>query len=127
MKNVWKVLGILCLVFVMASCSKDDDPANNDLFVGTYHGSVGYKDDDSDVSSDNSSVTVVKVGSGYNFKFNEGGIPPLTGVKFKKDGDHGVINVDFEEGIKIVTIDESNLTIVYTKDDQTWRANCSRK
>ncbi len=126
MKNVLKVLGILSLVFVMASCSKDDDPADNDLFVGTYHGSVGFKDDDSNISSDSSSVTVVKVGDNYNFKFNKSGIPALTGVKFKENGDHGIINVDFKEGLQVVKIDESDLKILYSKDDQTWTANCSR-
>ncbi|HLR36427.1 MAG TPA: hypothetical protein VK084_00140 [Chitinophagaceae bacterium] len=126
MKNVWKVLGILCLVFVIASCSKDDDPANNDLFVGTYNGSVGFNDDESNISADSSSVTVVKVGDDYNFKFNESGIPALTGVEFKEDGDNGIINIDFEEGVQVVRIDESNLTIMYSEDGQTWTANCTR-
>src|SRR5699024_1677743 len=126
MKNVWKVLGILCLVFVIASCSKDDDPANNDLFVGTYNGSVGFNDDESNISADSSSVTVVKVGDDYNFKFNDSGIPALTGVEFKEDGDNGVINIDFEEGVQVVRIDESNLTIMYSEDGQTWNANCTR-
>lgn len=126
MKNVWKVLGILCLVFVIASCSKDDDPANNDLFVGTYNGSVGFSDDESNISADSSSVTVVKVGDDYNFKFNESGIPALTGVEFKEDGDNGMINIDFEEGVQVVRIDESNLMILYSKDGQNWTANCTR-
>ncbi len=126
MKNVWKVLGVLCLVFVIASCSKDDDPANNDLFVGTYNGSVGFSDDESNISADSSSVTVVKVGDDYNFKFNESGIPALTGVEFKEDGDNGMINIDFEEGVQVVRIDESNLMILYSKDGQNWTANCTR-
>jgi len=125
MKSFWKILGLFCLVFVIASCSKKDDPADNDLFVGTYDGSVGFKDDDTNISSKNSSVTVVKVGDNYNFKFNESGIPALTGVKFEKS-EHGIINVDFEEGVQFVRIDSSDLKILYSKDDKTWTANCSR-
>lgn len=126
MKNVWRIFLVVCLVFAAASCSDDDDPADNDLFVGTYHGSVGFHDEDTDVSSDDSSVTVVKAGHNYNFKFNQSGIPLLTGVNFKKDGDNALINVDFEEGIQVVRITESRLIILYSRDGKTWTANCTR-
>lgn len=126
MKNVWMIFTVFCLIFVATSCSKDDDPADNDLFVGTYHGSVAFHDDDSDVSSDDSSVTVVKVGSNYNFEFNKSGIPILSGVKFKEDGDNGMINIDFEDGLQVIRITESNLNILYSKDGKTWTANATR-
>lgn len=126
MKNVLKIAGVLFFALVVVSCSKEDDPADNNLFVGTYDGSVSYNDDNTNISSDNSSVTVVKVGDDYNFKFNEDGIPALTGVEFKDDGDHGVINIDFEEGVKVVRIDESSLYILYSKNGKTWTANASR-
>lgn len=121
-----KWIGIICIAILSFSCSKDDDPADNDLFVGKYEGSVGFSSDDDNISSESSSVTVVKVGNNYNFNFNQSGIPSLTGVKFEKDGDSGVINIDFEEGVQVVRISESKLFILYTEDGKTWTANCSR-
>ena len=126
MKNVLRIFAVICLVFVVTSCSKDDDPADNDLFVGTYNGSVSFYDDDSDVSSDNSSVTVVKAGNNYNFNFNESGIPILSGVQFKEDGDNGMINLDFEDGLQVIRITASRLNILYSKDGKTWTANATR-
>lgn len=121
-----KWIGIICIAILSFSCSKDDDPADNDLFVGKYEGSVGFSSDDDNISSESSSVTVVKVGNNYNFNFNQSGIPSLTGVKFEKDGESGVINIDFEEGVQVVRISESKLFILYTEDGKTWTANCSR-
>ncbi len=126
MKTAVKTLGIICLALVMVSCSKDDDPADNNLFVGTYDGSVSFHDDNTDISNENSSVTVVKAGNDYNFIFNEDGIPALKGVEFKEDGDHGIINVDFQEGIQVIRIDEDSLFIIYSKDGKTWGANATR-
>lgn len=126
MKNVLRIFAIVSLVFVVASCSKDDDPADNDLFVGTYDGSVTFKEDGETVSSDDSSVTVVKAGNNYNFKFNKSGIPTLSGVKFEEDGDNGMINVDLEDGLKVIHITESNLNILYSEDGKTWTANATR-
>lgn len=126
MKNALRIFTVFCLVFVATSCSKDDDPADNDLFVGTYDGSVSYTDGDESVSSDDSSVTVAKVGNNYNFNFNKSGIPTLSGVEFKEDGDNGMINIDFEDGLQVITISESNLNILYSKDGKTWKANATR-
>lgn len=126
MRNVWKTLIVICLVFVATSCSKDDDPADNDLFVGTYNGSVSFHDEDSDISSDDSSVTVVKAGNNYNFQFNKSGIPILSGVEFKEDGDNGMINIDFEDGLQVIRITASRLNILYSKDGKTWTANATR-
>lgn len=127
MKNVLKLLGIVSLIFIVSSC-KHKDPADSDLFVGTYKGSVEFtdNDNDNDVSSDDSSVTVVKAGNNYNFNFNKSGIPALTGVKFEKDGNHAVVNVDFEDGMQVVTITKSKLYILYSKDGKTWSANATR-
>lgn len=129
MKNSVKILGTFCLALLsiaVISCSKDDDPVDNNLFVGTYDGSVSFTEGETHIEADNSSVTVVKVGDDYNFKFNEEGIPNLTGVEFEDDGDHGIINIDFQEGVQYVKIDESTLRVLYTKDGKTWTANCSR-
>ncbi|WP_127128762.1 hypothetical protein [Pseudoflavitalea rhizosphaerae] len=121
---------ILCLSFLLTAglifigCSKDDDPADNDLFVGTYRGSVSYTKEGENKSSDNGSVTVVKTGSDYNFAFSDG-IPDLTGVRFRKDGDNAVISIDEGEA-KAIRITASSLVIGYAKDGAVWTANCSR-
>ena len=56
-------------LFVFAACSDDDDPADNDLFVGTYNGRVTYVTDGTNVSNDAGKVRAVKVGDKYNFIF----------------------------------------------------------
>lgn len=121
---------ILCMAFLVTAsllfvgCSKDDDPADNDIFVGTYRGDVSYTKEGENKSSDNGSVTVVKTGSDYNFVFSDG-IPDLKGVRFRKDGDNTVISIDDDEA-KAIRITASSLTIAYAKDGAVWTANCSR-
>ena len=121
---------ILCLSLLLIAglafvgCSKDDDPADNDLFVGTYRGSVSYTKEGENKSSDNGSVTVVKTGSDYNFVFSDG-IPDLTGVRLRKDGDNAVISIEEGEA-KAIRITASSLVIGYAKDGAVWTANCSR-
>ncbi|SRR5690554_4802641 len=125
MKNVVKILGVFCLAFLAFACSKDDDPADNDLFVGTYKGSISYSGDEN-ISTDDGSVTVVKTGNDYYFRFSNG-IPDLTGVEFEQSDDNVLINVDFEDGIQYIRITASTLEMLYTKDgDETWTANCTR-
>ena len=78
-----------CLIIVAissVSCSKNDDPADNDLFVGTYKGHISYTDADGKKSANDGSVTVVKAGGEYYFRFSDG-MPDLKGVRFKKDGE----------------------------------------
>lgn len=125
MKNVMKILGVVCLTFLAFSCSKDDDPADNDVFVGTYDGSIGYTNDGETISVDDGSVTVVKTGDDYYFRFSDG-IPNLTGVEFEESDDNVLLNVDFEDGVQYVRVTASNLSILYSKDGATWTANCSR-
>lgn len=125
MKNVVKILGVFCLAFLAFACSKDDDPADNDLFVGTYKGSISYSGDEN-ISTDDGSVTVVKTGNDYYFRFSNG-IPDLTGVEFEQSDDNVLINVDFEDGVQYIRITASTLEMLYTKDgDETWTANCTR-
>lgn len=123
-----KYIFFLSLLFasslVFVGCSKDDDPADNDVFVGTYNGRVTYNKDGESKSNDNGKVTVVKAGSDYNFVFSDG-IPDLTGVRFRKDGDNTVISIDEGEA-KAIRITASSLTIGYAKDGAVWTANCSR-
>lgn len=128
MKKILRISAIICLALITFACSKDDDPVDNDFFVGTYEGPVAYTNDDGDKEShDNGKVTVIKVASKtkYNFEFSNG-IPNLNGVDFEEDGDNRLINVDFEDGVQYIKIDESSLKMLYTKDNQTWEANVER-
>lgn len=128
MKKFLSLTALICLIIVAissVSCSKNDDPADNDLFVGTYKGNISYRDADGKKSADNGSVTVVKAGGEYYFRFSDG-IPDLKGVRFKKDGDHTLVNIDLKEGLHFVRIDVSSLTILYTKDNKVWTANAKR-
>lgn len=129
MRNFIKktVLGLTVVflgLFVVLSCSKDDDPVNNDLFVGKYKGKLTYDFDDKHIATSNGSVEVIKVGKNYNFLFSND-IPDLTGVEFEKDGENVVINIGSDEA-HYIRIDQSTLVIAFTKDDRFWTANCTR-
>ena len=119
---------LVCLfivTFFSISCSKKDDPADNDIFVGKYKGSITYLSGKEKKSIDNGSVTVVKAGGSYYFRFSDG-IPDLKGVSFKKEGDHTLVNIDWKEGEKIIRINASSLNILYTKEGKIWTANAKR-
>lgn len=125
MKNFLKSFALVALAsIVLISCSKKDDPTDNNLFVGTYEGSIGYIKEGENKSTDNGKVTVVKVGNNYNFVFSDG-IPDLKGVKFREDGGNAVVSID-EDETKLIRITASQLTIAYAKDGEVWTANCSR-
>lgn len=125
MKNVLKFLGAsVLLLFVVTACSKDDDPSDNDLFVGTYNGSIHYTSDSENKSSDDGKVTVVKVGNKYNFAFSDG-IPNINGIEFEEEDDNYYINIGGNE-LSYIRINESDLEIFYNVDGQTWEADCSR-
>lgn len=124
MKSILKIFGILCLsIFVFTACSDDDDPANNDFFIGRYNGSVGYTNSEESKSNDNGSVQVVKVGDKYNFLFSDG-IPDITGIEIKKNDNTAVMIGSTET--HYIRITASNLTIFYLKDGATWTANADR-
>lgn len=126
MKNTLKILGLLGLFVFAMSCGKKTNPSNKDLFIGTYEGTVGYSDDNDDIHSDDSSVTVVKVGDKYNFQFNKSGIPMLTGIEFNKKEKNTSINLDFEDGLRVIRVDANSLFIHYSKGDRTWTAKATR-
>ena len=128
MKKIFTLVTLICLsivAFSSISCSKKDDPADNDLFVGTYKGKISYLADKDKKSADNGSVTVVKAGNDYYFRISDG-IEDLKGVSFKKEGDNNLVNVDFQDGLKIIRITASSLYILYTTDGKTWTANAKR-
>lgn len=128
MKKAFTLVTLICLVVVAVlsiSCSKSDDPADNDFFVGKYHGTISYTVDQKTKIVDNGTVTVIKVGNNYYFSFSDG-IPDLKGVKFKKQGDHTLVNIDFKDGIKAIHITASSLSIVYFQDVKKWTAKATR-
>ena len=128
MKKIFALVTVICLslvAFSCISCSKNDDPADNDLFIGTYKGKVSYSDSQQKKSADNGAVTVIKTGNDYYFRFSDG-IPDLKGVSFKKEGDNTLVNIDLKDGVKLIRINASSLNILYTTDGKTWTANASR-
>ena len=129
MKKLFTLVTLICIslvAFSSISCSKNDDPADNDLFVGTYKGEISFLKGEKKESFDNGSVTVVKTGNDYYFRFSDG-IEDLKGVSFKKEGDNRLVNIDFEDGVKYIKIDASSLIMLYTnKDGKIWTANAKR-
>lgn len=128
MKKIFTLVTLICLsivAFSSISCSKKDDPADNNLFVGTYKGKITYSDGKEKKAADDGSVTVVKAGNDYYFRFSDG-IPDLKGVSFKKEGDNTLVNIDLQEGVKLIRINASSLNIFYTQDGKTWTANANR-
>lgn len=125
MKASIKILSLLLISFmVFTSCSKDDDPSDNDLFLGKYEGSISFNSsDDEDVSERDGSVTVAKVGNNYTFNFSDG-IPSINDIEMEKGDNSTLILEDGELGT--IRITASSLNIAYTKDGRIWTANCSR-
>lgn len=129
MKMTGKMFGMLLGIlvfssFAFVSCSDDDSPADNDIFVGTYDGFVSYSNGESNTSEENGKVTVVKVGNNYNFNFSNS-IPSITGVEFERDGEM-LVNVNSSD-IQYIRVTASTLQILYTENDNdVWTANCSR-
>ena len=128
MKKLFTLVTLICIslvAFSSISCSKNDDPADNDLFVGTYKGKISFLKGEEKKSFDNGSVTVVKTGNDYYFRFSDG-IEDLKGVSFKKEGDNTLLNVDLQDGVKYIKINASSLTMLYTTEGKTWTANAKR-
>ncbi len=127
MKHVMKYLGALCLsLLIFTACSRNDDPTDNNLFVGVYKGSISYVDKTQSISTKDGSVTVVKTGNSYYFRFSND-IPDLKGIQFKKEGDDKLVNADFKDGIQYVRISAQSLSILYTQDvSKIWTVNASR-
>ena len=129
MKNVFRILGVFIFAFALlsiSSCSKDDDPVDNDFFAGTYKGRITYNDGSTPKEVDNGSVFVTKVASGtkYNFAFSDN-IPNINDVEFEKKGDNVLVSVGANDTVYI-RIDNNTLKIAYLKDGKTWTANCTR-
>lgn len=121
-----KVFGTLIIAILMlaVACSKDDDPADNDFFVGTYNGSITYNSGDGEtITDDDGRVTVVKVDDSYSFDFGSN-IPNITGVKFQKQDDNTYVSIG--DGLTGITVTASSLKMFVTNDNGTWTADCAR-
>ncbi|MDO6760564.1 hypothetical protein Q4566_10170 [Tamlana sp. 2_MG-2023] len=125
MKNLLRTISLIAIVtLVFTSCSSDDNPADNDLFAGTYEGQIGYNDDNTTIASEDGSVFVTKVGDTYNFDFSNSDIPSINGIEFEEDEETN-INIGGSE-TSYIRIDESSLNIFYNEDGKTWTADCTR-
>ncbi len=109
----------------LASCSSDTDPADVDVFLGTYKGQIGYVNVSpaKNISANDGQVIVKKVGSSYSFYFNND-IPDLTGIKFEKKDDNTYVSIG--TGLTGITISASKLNMLVVKGTETWTANCTR-
>ncbi|HEA21850.1 MAG TPA: hypothetical protein ENH87_13160 [Pricia antarctica] len=122
MKQTMKIFGMMFFaVALLASCDNDNDPADDNLFVGQYQGSVSFSDPDNntETSTDEGQVTVVKVGNNYTFDFSND-IPSITGITMEKN-QNTLISTD-----GAINIDANSVDILYTIDGKTWTANCTR-
>lgn len=125
MKSILKIMGaLLFTALVITSCSKDTDPADTDIFAGTFRGKIGYTDAEKNISQDNGSVFVTKIDTRYDFRFSDG-IPDLTGVRFERKDANTLVSVG-SEGTGLITINKDRLVIGFTRDGRSWSADCGR-
>ncbi|MRG47300.1 hypothetical protein GFS24_19415 [Chitinophaga sp. SYP-B3965] len=125
MKFMLKIVGVLLLsALVFSACSKDTDPADVDVFAGTFRGKIGYIDAEKNISQDNGSIFVTKVGTRYNFRFSDG-IPDLTGVDFERKDDNTLTSIG-SDGTGLITINKDRLVITFARSGRNWSADCGR-
>ncbi|WP_067144879.1 hypothetical protein [Pseudotamlana agarivorans] len=125
MKKLIKTCSLIVIVtLIFTSCSKDDNPADNNLFAGTYRGEIGYNSEGTTVSTENGSVFVTKIDDKYDFDFSNDDIPSIRGIEFE-EGEETNINIGGSE-TSYIKIDESTLNIFYNENGETWTANCTR-
>lgn len=124
MKTQIKFLAVLLMMpLLFLACSKDDDPADNDLFVGTYNGTISYNSGSTSIRTETGKVTVIKTGNNYNFKFSDG-ISDLNGVEFQKNENEAVsVGNDVSKYIRITA---GKLNIAYSANGAIWTADCTR-
>ena len=114
---------VIASMVVLVGCSKEDSPSDSDFFIGTYKGTISYKNGEETKSDSDGRVTVVKVGNSYTFDFGSG-IPNITNVKFEKKDDNTYVSIG--EGLTGITVTASSLNMLVINDNGTWTANCKR-
>lgn len=129
MKTSIKFLSLLlvaCTVFI--SCSTDDDPSDNDLFIGRYDGSISFTssvEGDTNVATTDGHVTVAKVGDTYTFSFSHSDIPTLGDIQMER-GDNTTLIISNDE-LGVIRITESSLNIAYADSEgRAWTADGTR-
>lgn len=125
MKNLMRITGamLIAMAIFVVGCSKDDDPADNDFFVGTYNGNITFNNGSETITDSDGRVTVVKVGDSYSFDFGSN-IPNITGVKFQKKDDNTYVSIG--DGITGITVTASTLKMLVSNSNGTWTADCTR-
>lgn len=125
MKNLMRIIGamLIAMAIFVVGCSKDDDPADNDFFVGTYNGNITFNNGSETITDSDGRVTVVKVGDSYSFDFGSN-IPNITGVKFQKKDDNTYVSIG--DGITGITVTASTLKMLVSNSNGTWTADCTR-
>lgn len=128
MKQTLSFLAVLLFtVFTISSCSKKDNPADNNVFVGTYTGKTSYTKTGSLVGLADGKVTVTKVGDKYRFDFRDnanGSIPAITDIEIPKGQSSYTGTINGYTGN--FSISASNLDLNLTKEGAIWTADCSR-
>lgn len=123
-----RIVGLLLFATVMitawTSCSKNTDPADVDVFAGTFRGKIGYTDAEKNITQDNGSVFVTKLNTRYDFRFSDG-IPDLTGVEFTKKDANTLVSTG-SSGTGLITINKDRLVIAFQRDGRSWTADCGR-
>src|SRR5690606_31459239 len=124
-----KFAGVLMLifsVFALSSCSRDDDPSDNDNFAGTYRGTLTYDDGTTSITKENGSGFVTKSGSATkdNFRFSDGS-PDINGIEIQKQG-HNTVVMLRPAPTSYIRIDNKDLKIFYSNHGKTWTANANR-
>lgn len=131
MKKLNMIFAAMAAMVLMAiaftSCNQD--PADLELFVGRYEGTASYasaKDGVNIVANEKVTITVVKVGDTYTFRFRPKNIPTLSGVKMEK-GENTLVTLS-TDAAGVISIDAEKLTIAaYTTKEGSWTANATRK
>ncbi len=140
MKNLKKTIAkafptviVLSLIFILTSCSKDDDDnaplaavnyvslPNN--LLKTYTGILVYNPASGNEIIDviSGTATISGNSSNYTISFNNG-VPNLTNIRFVLiNGQyiHAASN-DSDEGIVLRDLDEDQLTIGISKNSNSW-------
>lgn len=124
MKTTIKMFSALLIGLVMVtSCKKDADPADRDLFVGTYRGQISYQSGEQNTTDANGAVTVSKVGDLYKFIFGSG-VPDVSGIRIEKS-ENTYVGVS-SDGVVRITIDASNLDLYVQRSGAVWTAKATR-
>lgn len=121
--------GIATSILIAGFASCAEDPADQDLFIGSYQGRITYSNpsEGKNITNDNGKVTIVKVGVKHDFHFSDN-IPTIKGVRMEGNGGtfKGSISSD---GAELISIKDGHLELNYIKGklDEVWTANCDRK